>query len=182
MSTDTLVRDIDLDWVKVVKLIVSILFAAAVIFLQMPQLITGIIINMILILVADRLGTNKAMLLGMITPIIAAFSGVLPITLMAMIPFIAVSNAVFVSSYNILAGRGRMPAVIFAAALKFCLLYAAVNLLLLRPLTVFDGKIYSVGVSQAVAFMMGWPQAVTALIGGTLAVLILDHLYKFGDK
>lgn len=172
----------DLDWMKITKLIVAILLTAAVIFLQMPQLITGIIINMILILVADRLGTNKAMLLGMITPIIAAFSSVLPITLMAMIPFIAVANAVFVSSYNILAVRGRMPAVVVAAVLKFCLLYASVNLLLMRPLTVFDGKIYSVGVSQAVAFMMGWPQAVTALIGGTLAVLILDRLYKFGDK
>jgi riboflavin transporter len=182
MSTDILVRDIDLDWVKIAKLILSMLFAAVVIFLQMPQMITGVIINMILILAADRLGTNKAMLLGMITPIIAAFSGVLPITLMAMIPFIAVANAVFVSSYNILAGKNRMLAVAAAAVLKFCFLYAAVNLLLLRPLTVFDGKIYSVGVSQAVAFMMGWPQLVTALIGGTLAVGILTSMNKFSKK
>ena len=164
-----------LDWAKSIQFIIAALFAMVVIFLGMPQLVTGVIINMVLILTADRLGTNKAIFLGMITPITAAFSGVLPIALIAMIPFIAIANAIYVSLYNIFSKKEKFFAVGVGAVAKFCFLYAASSLIVLRPITVMMGeKVYSISISSIVAFMMGWPQAVTALVGGSIAVVILN--------
>lgn len=139
--------------------------------LGLPQWITGPLVNAVLLVTALRLGVSEAMAVGMATPLAALLRGVLPLPLLVMTPFIALANATLVGVFGALRGRGRWLAVGAAAACKFAVLYAAVTILVARPLSLAMG-----GGAQAVALpapmveMMRWPQLATALVGGALAI------------
>ncbi len=55
------------------------------------------LVNALLILTVLWLGVSQALFVGMVTPMGAALSGILPLPLWIMIPFIALGNAVLVS-------------------------------------------------------------------------------------
>ena len=170
-----------LDWQReisvpsqVVALIMG-LVAVGMVMLGMPQMITGVIVNMILILCTEKCGLEKAVILGMVTPIVAAFSGILPVALLLMIPFITIGNAIYVSIYSMLSERNRATAVITGAFLKFIFLFAAVSLIMTRPIMLVIGsRPQSVPIPAAIVGMMSYPQLFTALVGGLLAVSILE--------
>jgi len=165
-------------WTAVSDNIKALLLGLVAIFLilfGMPQMITGIIVNMILIICAEKLGVEKAMMLGMITPVIASFSSVLPIALLMMVPFIAIGNAIYVSIYSAMMRKSRFLAVCSGAVLKFIFLYAMVSVIMAKPVTLLvSGKSQTVNIPQIVAVMMSWPQLFTAVTGGVLAIGVLS--------
>ena len=149
--------------------------AILLILFGMPQMITGVIVNMILIICTEKCGVERAIMLGLITPIVASFSAVLPIALLVMVPFIVISNAIYVSVYNALMQKGRFIAVCAGAFLKAVFLYMMVSITMARPVTLLvGGRLQAVDIPQAVAVMMTWPQLLTALAGGFLAIGILS--------
>jgi hypothetical protein len=88
-----------------------------------------------------------------------------------MIPFIALGNATLVGVFGALQARNRWVALGLGATAKFALLYAAVTLLVVRPLTLaMGGGAQMVTMPQAMVAMMQWPQLATALTGGVVAL------------
>jgi len=137
----------------------GILLAIALVF-QMggfPQLITGPLVNTILYLSAMIVGWPSGVLIGIFTPVIAAIRGILPPPLAPLIPFIALGNAVLVVLFYWLKSKSKILGIFVASIVKFLVLATAVNLLVQVP--------------PPVAQMMSFPQALTALAGGVIALL-----------
>ncbi|MDD3656568.1 MAG: ECF transporter S component [Atribacterota bacterium] len=142
----------------------SILLAIALLF-QMgafPQFITGPLVNAVLYLASMIVGWQGGILIGILTPIIAAIWGILPPPLIPLIPFIALGNSVLVISFFLLKSSNKFLGIIIASIVKFIILVTAVNLLVQVP--------------APIAQMMSFPQFVTACTGGLIAILILYFL------
>lgn len=141
------------------------------------QWITGPIVNAILILILFLSGIRSAMIAALVPSLMALAGGLLPAVLAPAVPFIMVSNAIFILTvdwfYNNIkdGGRGYWLGVIFGAALKFVFLYLSVSwitkLLLKQELAL------------KVAQMMSWPQFATAVMGGLIAFAVLKWLKRF---
>jgi hypothetical protein len=139
----------------------------------LPQALTGPLVNAMLLLMVLSNGVSQAILVGMVTPLGAALSGVLPLPLWVMIPFIALGNTIFVSLFGALHVKNRWLALSIAALAKFAWLYALVSLLAARPLhLLIGGATQAVAIPPALTTMMSWPQLATALAGGLIAFSI----------
>ncbi|MFA5021618.1 MAG: ECF transporter S component [Patescibacteria group bacterium] len=134
------------------------------------QLITGPLINMALILAVFLVGPIEAVFLGLMPSVLALISGLLPLALAPVVPFIMISNIILIGVYYYL-GKNKFGISIFLASfLKFLFLYSITNLLLINLL---PAKI-----SLLLASMMGGLQFITATIGGLLAYAVLLMIIK----
>ncbi|MGE5592282.1 MAG: hypothetical protein ACM3X3_01175, partial [Betaproteobacteria bacterium] len=135
----------------------------------MPQYATGPLVNTMLYIAATFVGIGSGVAIGVVTPVIAFWRGILPPPLGPMIPFIAIGNAVLVIVFGLLERRGRLAAIVGIAAasvLKFLVLSGAVR--------------FVVQVKPAIANMMQTPQLVTALAGGAIAFVVSEALLRTG--
>lgn len=130
------------------------------------QLITGPIVNATLFLGAVTLSSGLATLVGLVPSVAALSSGLLPIVLAPMVPFIMISNAVLVLVFAFFRKNNFWLAAVIASLLKYFFLYATsfvvTNMILQKPVA-----------AKAAATMMTWPQLVTALVGAIIAYGIL---------
>ncbi|MDD5071502.1 MAG: ECF transporter S component [Patescibacteria group bacterium] len=141
------------------------------------QWITGPIINAILILILFLVGIRSALVVCLIPSLMALAGGLLPAILAPVIPFIMISNVIFVLSIEWIYNQNKKEVqgywlgVLVGAALKFLFLLASVNLigrlLIKQELTI------------KVAQMMSWTQFATAVAGGLIAWLVLRWLKRF---
>jgi hypothetical protein len=146
----------------------AILLAIALVF-QMggfPQLITGPLVNTVLYLSAMIVGWPGGVLIGIFTPVVAAMRGILPPPLAPLIPFIALGNGVLVVLFFWLKSKSKILGIFVASIVKFLVLATAVNLLVQVP--------------PPVAQMMSFPQFITALVGGIIALLAARVLQASG--
>jgi len=161
-------------WVRGVQIGALMTLGVLIPSLGMPQPFTGPLVNALLILSAATVGVGPAIVIGMISPLSAVLHGVLPLPLMVMIPFIALGNATLVLVYSALRNKSEWLALGTAAVAKFALLYAAVTLLIVHPLSVVvGGAPQTVTLPVAMIDMMRWPQLATALAGGLIALGIM---------
>lgn len=134
------------------------------------QPVTGPIVNATLFIAAATLGSQTAILVGLIPSIIALSAGLLPPVVAPMIPFIMLSNAILIMTYTYLAKQNYWLNITIASTLKFLFLFTTssvvINLLLQKE------------VAETVALMMSWPQLLTALAGGVIAFPIIRLLKK----
>ena len=140
----------------------AILLAIALVF-QMggfPQFITRPLVNTVLYLATMIVGWQGGILIGIFTPVIAAMRGILPPPLAPLIPFIALGNAILVILFFWLKSKNKIFGIIIASLVKFLVLVSAVRLLVQVP--------------PAIAQMMSFPQLVTALAGGFIALIIIN--------
>jgi hypothetical protein len=105
-------------------------------------------------------GWQGGILIGIFTPVIAAMRGILPPPLAPLIPFIALGNAILVILFFWLKSKNKIFGIIIASLVKFLVLVSAVRLLVQVP--------------PAVAQMMSFPQLITALAGGFIALLVMN--------
>lgn len=146
----------------------AILLAIALV-IQMggfPQFITGPLVNTVLYLSAMIVGWQGGVLIGLCTPFIAALRGILPPPLTPMIPFIALGNGILVILFFYLSSKNKILGIVIASTVKFLILILAVNFLVQVP--------------PAVAQMMSFPQLITALVGGFIALLAVRVLKTSG--
>ena len=143
------------------------------------QFVTGSVNNMLFILVVILCGISSAAILAVISPIIATLLGIGP-QLWPLVPVIIIGNLVLVTIWHVIALKRKerskpadVLALILAAAAKFFVLYFAIVKLVV-PI------ILGLGEPQAstVSALFSWPQLVTALIGGLLAMLLSPILAR----
>lgn len=119
-------------------------FTVAIQMPGLPQPVTGPAVNAMLLLAAGVVSPASGVLVGVFTPIIALYRGILPPPLAPM-PFIGLGNAVFVMVFAWLHRRWGFVGVLIAAVAKFAVL------------------------STAVRFMVSLPEAVAYAMGGAAA-------------
>jgi len=129
------------------------------------QAITGPLINAILLIATMVLGSSTALTIGLIPSVVALSRGLLPLVLAPIVPFIMLSNAVYVMVFSGLKNKNFATAVIIASVSKFALLYFVSQYLLA---TLLPQKF----LSNASA-MFSWPQLITALTGGFIAYIFV---------
>jgi len=157
-------------WLDAARLVGLMTLALVIPLLGLPQWLTGPLVNALLLLTVEWVGVSQAILVGMVTPLGGAVSGVLPLPLLAMIPFVALGNATLVSVYGALRARNRWLALGVAAVAKFALLAIAVTVLVARPLSiVIAGEAQTLALPPGIVEMMRWPQLATAVAGGIIA-------------
>ena len=134
------------------------------------QYVTGPLVNAMLLIAVVLLGPFEAVMIGIIPSTVALSSGLLPLVLAPMVPFIMISNAIFIALFHYIRPKSFSLGVVVGGLVKFAFLYGAVTLLMKTML--------SEALVSTLAIMMGYPQFLTALIGGVIAFLFLRSLKK----
>lgn len=140
------------------------------------QYITGSLVNCVLAVATLFGGISCGVVVAVLSPFFAFLLGIGP-KLFPIIPCIALGNVVFVIFLSLFAeGKvwRQIAGVVLAAFAKFLTLYLAVVKVFI-PMAGNDLKPPQV---QTFTAMFSWPQLVTALLGGTLALLLLPTLNK----
>ena len=158
------------------QLIGKMLPAGAVIAgpFSLTQLITGSLVNCVLFVFTAQVGIWSGIVIGILSSILASLLGI-GAAVAAVVPVVACGNAVLAAVFALASNKGeklRVPAMVLAAAVKCVFLWVSVPAVL--------KALGSVGEKQiaALSVMFSWPQGVTALIGGVLALIILPRLAK----
>ena len=143
------------------------------------QYITGSLVNCVLAVTVLFGGLWSGVTIAAVSPFFAYLLGIGP-KLIQIVPCISLGNLEFVLVLYFLLGR-KQRAVLYqvlslmlAAAAKAALLYLAVVKVLI-PLMSDTLKAPQI---QAFTLMFSYPQLITALIGGTAALLILPALKR----
>ena len=138
------------------------------------QFVTGSCVNAVLAVAVLFSGLWSGVTVALFSPFFAFALGIGP-QLLAIVPAIAAGNVVYVLALRALSGRQLWRQGIgwvCASACKFLTL----NLLIVQVLC----RILSLPEKQVTTFsaMFSWPQLVTALIGGGIALLVVPILRK----
>lgn len=139
-------------------------------------LLTGSLVNMLLIVSVMTCGLLTGISVAVVSPAVAKLIGIGP--LWSLIPFIIAGNAVLVLCWHLI-GNGKRPrlaaaaAVVAAALAKFLVLYigvvkVAIPLLLDLPAPQ----------AAAVGGMFSIPQLITAATGGALAAVLIPRIKR----
>lgn len=142
---------------------------------QINQFFVGPMVNAMLLLTVYFSGVKWAMLVGLLTPVLAFFSNVLAPPMAPFIPFIAAGNLLYVIIFSIFRNRKNLDiiGVLSASIVKFLFLYfSATQLISLFALGIPDP------VKDKLAITMGLPQLITALAGGAAAILLHNMLKR----
>lgn len=142
------------------------------------QFVTGSCVNAVLALTVLLAGLWSGAAVAALSPFFAFLLGIGP-QLPPIVPAIAVGNVVFVALLYALIQRRKgapplrqIPAWLIAAAGKFAALYLIVVQLLCRVLPLQQPQI------DKFSAMFSWPQLVTALIGGGIALMLAPALRR----
>lgn len=138
---------------------------------SLGQFVTGSCVNCILAVAALVVGWEGGLAIALVSPFMAFLLNIGPKN-MAVVPAIAVGNAVFVLVLWLILRKKQdilrsVLGVACASAAKFLALYLLVVQLLCRVLTMPEKMV------AAFSTMFSWPQLVTALIGSAVAVAII---------
>jgi len=145
------------------------------------QLITGSIVNALLFISVAIMGVELAFLLCLMPSLVSIYTGLLPLALAPMIPFIMTGNALLVLVfYRVTRFRtrgvprygearnfwaGAIPAVL----IKFIFIWAVGSLLV---------KSVLIGIAPKITLMVSWTQLATAFTGACIAYLFLKTIKK----
>ena len=171
-------------WITETAVMLALLVAMQAVTKPLGQLVTGSCVNTVLAITVLLSGIYSGVTVAVISPVLAYLLGIAPQIL--TVPAIMVGNTVFVLLLTLLAGKDsknilrQVVAWIGAAVAKFVTLYGIVNFLICGLLA---EKLLSAGMLKAPMLKVlpatfSWPQLVTALIGGGVALLIAPVLRK----
>ena len=138
------------------------------------QLLTGSCVNAVLAIAVLFSGLWSGVTVALVSPFLAFLLGIGP-QLIAIVPAIAVGNTVYVLLLHILSGKQiwrRGASWLCAAICKFLALHLLVVQFLCRVLPLAEKQV------ATFTAMFSWPQLITALIGGGIALLIVPILRK----
>lgn len=142
-------------------------------------LVTGSIVNLILIISVMTCGMSTGITVAMISPICAKFLNIGP-SFWSLIPFIIVGNIVLVLLWNLIGNikttkfnLSYIIALVVAAVAKFLVLYVGIVKIAIPVFLNLPEK-----KAMVVSNMFSIPQLITALIGGILAIIILPVLKR----
>lgn len=180
-------------WITETAAMLALLVALQVLTKPLGQFVTGSCVNAVLAVAALFGGLSCGLTVALISPVAAFLLGIAP-NFVTVLP-IMLGNACYVALLRLLLGKTMKPiwkqpvALAAASVAKFGVLYLLVvkvicglasNALLGKKL----GQIVVLAppMLKMLPTMFAWPQLVTALIGGAVALLIVPVLRKVLHK
>ena len=171
-------------WITETAVLLALLVTLQALTKGFGQLVTGSCVNAILAVAALVGGLGCGLTVALISPVLAFALGIAPQVL--TVPAIMAGNSVFVVLLHFLSDRQgkhivrQIIAWLSAAVAKFVTLYAIVVGLICG---VLSESLLSAGtlkppMLQALPATFSWPQLITALIGGAVALAIVPVLRK----
>lgn len=160
----------------------ALLLAVAIAFQIFGQLIplynnfiVGPVVNAVLLVATASVGFWSGVSISVIAPLVSAFTNKAPIAplVLGFSPFIIIGNVILVLFFHLFRKKksiafipGPVLGVAAGSVLKFVFLYSAIS--------VFTSLV-EMKPQQAVTLtnLFSWPQLVTAIIGGAIALIIL---------
>ena len=153
------------------------------------QLITGTMVNCVLAVTVFVAGRSSGIAVALISPVFAFVFKIAPV--FTAVPVIMVGNLCYVLLLSLILGKSmrpfwKMPAALSAAAVtKFGALYLlgvklAGGLLFdtLNGKSIGGNTLMNMKILKQLTNMFAWPQLVTAVTGGILALLIVPSVRK----
>jgi len=135
-------------------------------FLKMPQLITGSLVNAMLVITTGTVGLFSGISIGLLTPVIAFLVGILKFP--PMIPFIIVGNALYTWLYY--SQKNAVIGIPLAAVVKYMWLSISAKYIL---------KGLGIKVPPMVVQAFTLPQLITALLGGVIGMALILLLQRY---
>lgn len=177
-----------LRWITQTAVLLALLITLQALTKPAGQLVTGSCVNCVLAMAALIGGVYSGITVGVISPVLAYLLGIAPQPL--TVPAIMVANAAYVALLYFFAGRGRkgiLPALLgwlSAAVAKFISLYGMVGWLLCRVLAepLLSSGLMKEPMLKALPATFSWPQLITALVGGAVALLVAPAVGKALNK
>jgi hypothetical protein len=171
-------------WITETAVMLALLVCLQALTKPMGQLVTGSCVNAILAVSALVGGLSSGLVVALCSPVLAFLLGIAPQIL--TVPAIMAGNSVFVILLSVLADKTgknmikQIIAWIVAAAAKFAALYAIVVLLICGILSenLLAAGVLKAPMLNALPATFSWPQLITALIGGAVALSITPVLKK----
>jgi len=157
--------------IKILQLVAFIFIAVGAPYFS-NQFVTGSIVNAMLFVAVSTLGIESAFLLCLVPSLISIYTGLLPLTIAPMVPFIMMGNALLVLVFSKVKARGFWFGAILASLTKFGFIYFAGMIL--------AGSVLS-GISKNIMLMISWPQLATAIAGATIAFIFLKSSKRFSN-
>lgn len=162
----------------------AILLALTIVFQMMGRFlgaynnyIVGPLVNAALIVATAAAGLWGAAIISVAAPFISALTNKAAIAplILSFSPFIAIGNFLLVLCFYLLMKKSKIAGIIIGAVVKFVFLYASIN--------VFT-KIMKVAEKPALVLntLFSWPQLATALIGGVIALIVINALKRSIDR
>ena len=176
-------------WIARTAIFLALLIALQALTKGFGQLVTGSCVNALLALSVLLGGLGSGLTVALISPVVAFLLGIAP-NFITVGP-IMLGNSCFVLVLHLLLGKSMKPvwkqpvALIAAAALKFGVLYGLVVQLIcgvaadaLLGKTLGGITLLVPPMLQKLPAMFTWPQLITALIGGAVALAVTPLLKK----
>jgi len=166
-------------WITRTAVFIALLIVAQLATASLGNtLITGSLVNLILIVAVMTSGLACGSTAAVISPVLARLIGIGPSWI--LIPFIMVGNFILVLIWHLIGNRKTAPrivsyiiALIIGAVAKFLFLYIGIVKIAVPFILKLPAKKAAV-ISASFSF----PQLITASIGGVLAIIILPVLKK----
>ena len=168
-------------WITKTAALIALLVVLQAVTKPLGQAVTGSCVNAVLAVAALLMGTASGLSVALVSPIFACLLGIAPNPL--VVPVIMLGNAVFVLLLRLLAERPLWKGIIavaVSAMAKFGVMYALVSCLICgvaADMLLTQGILKQPMLTELPA-AFSWLQLVTALIGGTVAMLIVPVLKK----
>lgn len=176
-------------WITETAVMLALLVALQALTQPAGQLVTGSFVNAVLAVSALVGGLGCGLTVAIISPVLAFLLGIAPN--IVTVPAIMVGNAVFVLLLHFLVGKDaesivrRIIAWVVAAVGKFAVLYLLVVQVIcglasgiLLGKKIGETVVLAPPMLEKLPTMFTWPQLITALIGGGVALLIVPVLRK----
>jgi len=165
------------------SLFLAILVVMQAITKPLGTVVTGSIVNFILISTVLLVGIGGGLVVAVVSPFLAMLLGIVPLPIY-LVPVIALGNVVIVLVYWLILKKLDSKkdktilifwatAIILGAVLKFGVLYAGVNWLFIPIMTSVKGV-----PAKAPAALFSFTQMITATVGGFLAFAVVPSVIK----
>lgn len=161
-------------WITQTAVLTALLVLLQTITKAGGQLLTGSCVNAVLAIAVLFSGLWSGVTVAAVSPFFAFLLGIGP-QLLPIVPAIAMGNLAYVLLWHFLFDKQlwrQGSSLLLAATGKFLVLYLLVVQLLCRILPLAEKQV------ATFTAMFSWPQLVTALIGGGIALLIVPILRK----
>lgn len=171
-------------WITETAIMLALLVTLQALTKPMGQLVTGSCVNAVLAVSALVGGLGSGITIALISPVLAFLLGIAPQIL--TVPAIMAGNTVYVVLLSLLCDKSgknlikQAIAWVAAAAAKFATLYVIVVTIIcgvMAPSLLAAGTLKE-PMLKALPATFSWPQLITALIGGAVALAIVPVLRK----
>ena len=171
-------------WITETAILLALLVTLQALTKPMGQFVTGSCVNAILAVAALIGGLSSGITVALISPVLAFLLGIAPQVL--TVPAIMVGNTVYVVLLSLLAdpsGKNlprQAAAWLLAAVGKFAALYLIVVKVICGVMAsaLLEAGTLKAPMLKALPATFSWPQLVTALLGGAVALVIVPVVRK----